>query len=74
MSEREVHALLHEVWLRVHNRRFDDLVPDSTYSGVMAAEQEIHEIAAQRGIDWHALRRPTTPEPSQQPGVSPGEE
>lgn len=52
----DLRAILHGVWLRVHNRRFDEARPDSFYNGIREAESVIHEVAAEHGIDWHALR------------------
>lgn len=49
---------LHEVWLKVHNRRFDDALPNSVYRGVQLAEEEIHRVAEKYGISYHELRKP----------------
>lgn len=61
----EIQALLHDVWLRVHVRRFDKKAPDSLYNGIRIAEQVIHEVAAEHGIGWHALRAALTTDPSE---------
>lgn len=63
----DLHAILHDPWLRVHNIRFADAAPDSFYNGIITAERVIHEVAAEQGIDYHALRAQTRVAPPSEP-------
>lgn len=71
-AEAKVRAVLHEVWLAVHVKRFaadhgETNKPDCFYAGVIQSEHEISEVAKRYGVDWHQLRAAASPSPEPQP-------
>jgi hypothetical protein len=50
--------VLHEAWLRMHTKRFDEAKPDSFYNGILKAEFVVMDVARDRGIDARATLVP----------------